>query len=220
MRSGSRSACANALGQTTAGFLDLEGRHSVPSPDAAEDEKGRAKKLTPIPRDRLRGGAPADAVSEPEWRTRKSRIDPKLQATGWPLFPKGTTSLRTPYRTEEEETDNGPADYPLWLDRHVTAIVEAKKVQVGAQEVLRQAERYARGLRGSPYAFGDYRCPFLYATNAEIIWFRDVRDPLNLSRQVAAFHTPSALREMLDCDFDGACERLRALSNEHNLLRP
>jgi type I restriction enzyme R subunit len=163
---------------------------------------------------------PDTPSSEAEWRTRKSRIDPRLKDAGWALPPKGTTPLHEPHRTEEEETDNGPADYALWDDRKVIGIVEAKKVRVGAYEVLRQAERYARGLRHSPFTFGEYRCPFVYATNGEIIWFRDVRDALNLSREVAAFHTPAALREMLDRDFDDACGRLRALSNEHNLLRP
>lgn len=32
------------------------------------------------------------------------------------------------YRSEEEETDNGPADYALWLDDQVAGVVEAKKL--------------------------------------------------------------------------------------------
>ena len=36
-------------------------------------------------------------------------------------------------------------DHALWLDNHVTAVVEAKKLAVGPQNVLMQAERYARG---------------------------------------------------------------------------
>ena len=85
-------------------------------------------------------------MSESEWKTRKRRIDPKLDACGWRL-PKGsTTPIHGPYRTEEEETDNGPADYALWLDHHVVSVIEAKKLTVGPQGVLPQAERYARGL--------------------------------------------------------------------------
>ena len=34
----------------------------------------------------------------------------------------------------------------------------------------------------------------------EIIWFQDLRDPLSLSREVGAFHTPQALIEMLNKD--------------------
>jgi type I restriction enzyme R subunit len=70
-------------------------------------------------------------------------------------------------RTEEEETDNGPADYALWLDNKVVGLIEAKKLTVGPQNVLTQAERYARGLRNSSYNFDGLRAPFLYSTNGE-----------------------------------------------------
>src|SRR5207253_2249037 len=169
------------------------------------------------------GCAPVVAGSplkESEWRTRKRRIDPKLDAAGWRLPPDGATPLRDPYRSEEEETDNGPADYALWFDHHVVGIVEGKRPAAGAQNIVTQAERYARGLRASPYNFDGIRAPFLYSTNGEIIWFRDVRHPLNLSRPVAAFHTPAGLREMLAKDFGGACERLLQMPHEHPLLRP
>ena len=159
-------------------------------------------------------------MSESEWRTRKGRIDPKLDACGWRL-PKGsTTPIHRPYRTEEEETDNGPADYALWLDNHVVSVVEAKKLTVGPQGVLPQAERYARGLRHSPYNFDGFRAPFLYSTNGEVIWFRDVRHPLNRSRKVPNFHTPAALKELLERDFDGSCEQLLALPQQHAGIRP
>lgn len=39
--------------------------------------------------------------------------------------------------------------------------------------------------------------PFLYSTNGEIIWFHDVHYQASRSRQIADFHTPAALREML-----------------------
>ncbi len=158
--------------------------------------------------------------SEGEWLTRKGRIDPRLDARGWVRRPDGTRPLRDPYRTEEEETANGPADYALWLDGHAVGIVEAKKLAVGPQEVLTQAERYARGLAGSRYDFDGLHVPFLYATNGERTWFRDVRHPLNRSRLVQDFHTPTALRELLDGDLDAACAGLAALPNNQPFLRP
>src|SRR5437899_1162289 len=158
--------------------------------------------------------------SEGEWKTRKRRIDPKLDACGWPVHKGSATPLRQAHRTEEEETENGPADYALWLDGHVTGVVEAKKLALGPQNVLTQAERYARGLRGSHFSFDGLRAPFLYATNGEIIWFHDVRHPLNRSRRVAAFHTPSAFREFLGRDFEGACSKLAGAANDHPMLRP
>jgi type I site-specific restriction endonuclease len=98
---------------------------------------------------------------ENEQRTRKRRIDPRLDARGWRIIPTGAVSL-APFRTEEEETANGPADYALWLDSKVVGIVEAKKLAVGPQNVLIQAERYARGLKNSAYEFEGFKAPFLY----------------------------------------------------------
>ena len=41
-----------------------------------------------------------------------------------------------------------------------------------------------------------------------MLWFHDVRHPLNRSRQVSGFHTPVALNEMLTRDFDAELGRL------------
>jgi type I restriction enzyme R subunit len=158
--------------------------------------------------------------TESEKLTRKRRIDPRLDASGWTLPRGGTTPLHRPFRTEEEETDAGPADYALWMDNHVVGIVEAKKLATGPQSVLTQAERYARGLRKSRFNYDGLRCPFLYSTNGEKVWFRDVRHPLNLSREVSGFHTPSALQELLSRDFETDCEKLLQLPHEHPRLRP
>jgi type I restriction enzyme R subunit len=98
--------------------------------------------------------------------------------------------------------------------------VEAKKVTLGPQNVLIQAERYARGVIESSSNFGGLHVPFLYSTNGEVIWFHDVRHPLNRSRRIAAFHTPAALEEMLGKDFDAACSWFAAHPNTHESLRP
>ena len=130
-----------------------------------------------------------------EWLTRKRRIDPRLDALGWSCLRPGSANRGGCHRTEEEETDNGPADYALWLDGDVVGVVEAKKLTLGPQNVLVQAERYARGRRRAARSTSTASaCPFLYSTNGEVIWFHDVRHPLNRSRRVADFHTPAALR--------------------------
>jgi len=108
----------------------------------------------------------------------------------------------------------------LHIKHSPVAVVEAKRLTVGPQNVLTQAQRYARGLAASSVRYGDYLVPFLYSTNGEVTWFHDVRHPLNLSRQVATFHTPAALDEALGRDFEGQCRDLRALDFWHPNLRP
>lgn len=154
------------------------------------------------------------AADEREWQTRKERIDPRLDRLGW----KRNASA-TAHRTEEHPTEHGPADYVLHLDGAPVAVVEAKKLTVGPQNVLTQAQRYARGITGANTRFGEYRVPFLYSTNGEVTWFHDVRHPLNLSRRVATFHTPAALREMLQRDIDRDLRDLQELEFRHHKIR-
>jgi len=128
--------------------------------------------------------------------------------------------LRNQAATTEFETEAGPADYALWDHSEALGVVEAKKVTLGPQGVLTQAERYSRGFTANPIDYGDgFRVPFLYSTNGEVIWFHDIREPLNRSRRVSAFHTPAALREMLDRDSAAELKALEALP-ANPYLRP
>lgn len=160
----------------------------------------------------------ASSESNSEWLTRKRRIDPRLDALGWTRLGAAHGSA-VPYRIEEYETANGPADYALGVGGTILAIVEAKKLTLGPQNVLTQAERYSRGATGNPLNFGGHRVPFLYSTNGEVTWFRDARDPLNRSRRVATFHAPGALAELLDRDPQAAAARLATTPNDHPRLR-
>ena len=102
----------------------------------------------------------------------------------------------------------------------IIGVVEAKKVTLGPQEVLPQAERYSRGVSASPFDFNGFRVPFLYSTNGEVIWHHDVRHALNRSHQIAAFHTLDAMREFLGRNVDNAIDLLLQRPNDHPRLRP
>lgn len=98
---------------------------------------------------------------EGERRTRKSRIDPKLTACGWqivPFEPARPLPKYSRHAVEEYPTANGPADYALVVDGQLLGVVEAKKVTLGPQNVLTQAERYSKGIDGNPF---DFRPKFL-----------------------------------------------------------
>jgi type I restriction enzyme R subunit len=139
---------------------------------------------------------------ESEKKTRQNRIDPRLKAAGWPVVPFKTSDVSsyTNAAVEEFETVNGPADYALCTQDQIVGVAEAKKVTLGPQGVLTQAERYSRAIEQQPKYQGEFGVPFLYSTNGEEIWFHDVRHALNRSRRVAGFHTPTALTEMLTRD--------------------
>ena len=162
-------------------------------------------------------------TEESERVTRKKRIDPLLNAAGWrvELYRTGMDLTRyNQYALEEFPTENGPADYALCVDGKILAVIEAKKISLGPQNVLTQAERYAAGISGSPFNYSGFRVPFIYSTNGEIIWYHDLRNPLNRSRQVAKFHTPDALTERLREKFEVSCQRLAEWENAHPMIRP
>lgn len=157
-----------------------------------------------------------------EFLTRRKLIDPQLVAAGWKVVAYDPGKPLTSFdrcAIVEFPTDNGPADYALCVDDNILGIIEAKKLSLGPQNVLTQAERYSRGATTNPLRFGDYRVPFLYSTNGEVIWHHDIRHEHNRSRQITAFHSPAGLQEKLQSDFEASCRLLLALPNNHKRLR-
>jgi type I restriction enzyme R subunit len=116
--------------------------------------------------------------SEPPWL--RSRLHGPFDASR-------SLSTYKHHAIEENPTDYGPADYVLVSDGRIQGVVEAKKLSLGPQNVLLQAERYSRGVSDSPFNFDGIHVPFLYATNGELLWFHDIRHGLNRSRQISIF---------------------------------
>lgn len=141
-------------------------------------------------------------VSLSEYETRKQWIDEKLKKSGWTtiLDYSDDLDLTTLHKTAVRElpTDDGPADYVLFLNGKPIVVVEAKKLGLGPQNVLNQAQRYARNLRQEGYGiYNGYKVPFAYASNGELIWFQNFQVVQSRSRPVQEFHTIKALEEML-----------------------
>ncbi|WP_332448508.1 hypothetical protein [Methanoculleus sp.] len=70
-------------------------------------------------------------MSENEYLTRKSRIDPKLRAAGWDVVPYREGRSLSAYdrcAVEEYPTGSGPADYALCLNGAIFGIIEAREV--------------------------------------------------------------------------------------------
>lgn len=159
-----------------------------------------------------------------EANTRKIFIDKALEKAGWgPIIPFHENSRYDHGSVEEYPTEKGPADYILFHEGKALACVEGKRVSTGPYNVLQQAKRYARGFplgEQSIGSFGEYRIPFVYSTNGLNIWFQDLRDPLNLSRQVSAFHSPKALKEVLDKDESADKEWLLVNEIDNSSLWP
>lgn len=130
--------------------------------------------------------------------TRKQFIDKKLRALGWTILPFRDdldNSKLSNHAVEEYPTSKGPCDYALFVKGKLLGLIEAKKLAVGARNVLEQAKRYAEGVVHQTGQWGTYMVPFLYSSNGELVFHLDVREPNNASRELKDFHSPDALWE-------------------------
>ena len=162
--------------------------------------------------------------SESEFRTRTDRIDTKLSLLGWKIVdfsPELKIPSLTGHAIREFPTENGPADYALFVDGKLLGIIEAKRLGVGPQNVLEQAKRYSQGATVSTGNWHGFRVPFLYSSNGELHWFIDIRDDKALSRQVSNLHPPAALVDMAARDQQKALAWLQSSPvSEIARLRP
>jgi len=162
-------------------------------------------------------------TDETEHETRKNRINRKLEDAGWKVTRYDESkplSFYSSHALEEYPTESGPADYALVAHGQILAVIEAKRLAVGPQNVLVQAQRYSKGVTDSPFNFEGFRVPFIYSTNGEIFWFQDVRKPDSRSRKVSGVHTLGALKEMLEKNIEPCCEWFKGTPNRQPHLRP
>lgn len=132
----------------------------------------------------------------------RERIDAMLQAAGWAVQDKAAfnPSAALGVAVREYDTDAGPADYILFVDRVPVGVVEAKKATEAERFTAHeeQAEGYATAkLR---WTIGQSTLPFCYLSTGEITKHWDLRDPKPRAREVFSFHRPETLREWLKED--------------------
>jgi type I restriction enzyme R subunit len=137
-------------------------------------------------------------MTESEKITRKKRIDTRLKSSllNWKIIPwtEGMdTTVLDAHAVEEYQTESGPADYALFVNGQLLGIIEAKKLTVGAENVLEQAKRYSQSVDKTVGEWRGYKVPFLYSTNGELVFHLDVRKKENTSHQISNFHSPQAL---------------------------
>jgi len=206
-------------------------------------ENLKAQEITPEQKTRRRK-ASAHAVANVHLTEAETRllIDEQLNAAGWQAdtqnlrYAKGARPEKGKNKAIAEwPTASGPADYALFVGMHLVGVVEAKKKRKDVVADLGQAKRYAIDLHqvgeerfpGGPW--GDYRVPFLFATNSRPylkqleqksgVWFLDGRRPVNHPRPLHAWYTPEGLAELLKQDQDHAADKLREESFEYLDLR-
>lgn len=128
----------------------------------------------------------------------RDNIDKQLLACGWIIQDKKKFNLAAGLgiAIREYQTDIGPADYVLFVDKKPVGIIEAKREEEGVRltSVEDQSSQYAnaklRLLNNDPL-------PFVYESTGEITRFTDYRDIKPRSRIVFTFHRPETFVQWL-----------------------
>ena len=124
-------------------------------------------------------------------------IDKRLRAAGWQIQDKDTINFMAGLgiAVREYQTDIGPADYVLFVDRQAVGVVEAKPDSWGARltTVEGQSEGYANATL--KWVSNATPLPFLYESTGEVTRFTNRRDPNPRSREVFNFHQPETFQE-------------------------
>lgn len=134
----------------------------------------------------------------PEQKARDN-IDTLLLQSGWVVQHSKQIdfSAGVGIAAREYQTDIGPADYVLFVDKKAVGVIEAKREDLAhtITSVEQQTEGYATA--NLKWVSNKEPLSFLYESTGVITRFTDARDPKPRSREVFNFHRPETLKEWL-----------------------
>jgi len=141
------------------------------------------------------------APLSPEQQARE-RIDQMLVASGWAVQDKKAfnPSASLGVAVREYDTDAGPADYILFVDRVPVGVVEAKKPTEAEKFTVHEEQAIGYASAKLRWTIGQSNLPFIYLSTGEVTKHWDLRDPKPRAREVFSFHRPESLQEWLKED--------------------
>ena len=136
---------------------------------------------------------PPAGTATPEQLARET-IDERLDTAGWKVQDRDEMNLASGpgVAVREFQTDAGPCDYLLFVDKQPVGVIEAKKEGTVLTGVEAQTRAYADHLPDwltpplNPL-------PFLYESTGVETRFTNLLDPTPRSRRVFSFHRPETL---------------------------
>lgn len=141
------------------------------------------------------------AVNQNPEQQARDRIDAFLIQAGWVVQPKNKIDLSAGLgvAVREYQTDAGPADYVLFVDRQPTGVIEAKREEEGHR--LTVVEEQSTGYADSKLKYlNNQPLAFVYESTGVLTRFTDRRDPKPRSRPVFSFHRPETFQGWLTED--------------------
>ena len=172
-------------------------------------------------------------------------IDDQLRKVGWEVdtqklrYSKGTRPEKgrniaiAEWPTDSTVGKKGFADYALFIDERLVAIIEAKAIHKDIPSVIDyQCKDYSRNVRAEDekYQIGmwrNYKVPFVFATNGRPyleqydtksgVWFLDLRKSDNAPKALKGWMSPTGMLELLERDIAAKDQALQDMP--YDLLR-
>jgi len=133
---------------------------------------------------------------QPEQKARID-IDDMLTASGWVIQEKGSINFSAGFGIAvcEYDTDKGPADYILFVNKIPVGVIEAKKQEEAQNITVHEGQSHDYATAKLRWFKDNQPLPFVYESTGAVTRFTDYRDPKPRSRTVFTFHTPHTLGE-------------------------
>src|SRR5258708_31982673 len=139
-----------------------------------------------------------DINQNPEQKAR-DKIDALLAEAGWKVQPAKKIDFNAGLgiAVREYQTDVGPVDYALFVDKKAVGVIEAKPEEWGYR--ITTVEEQSSGYASAKFKWVNNKepLPFVYESTGVITRFTDGRDHRPRSREVFTFHRPETLAEWL-----------------------
>ena len=134
----------------------------------------------------------------PEQKAR-DKIDTMLEQAGWKVQPKKKIDFNAGLGVaiREYQTDVGPADYVLFVDKMAVGVIEAKPEDWGQKITTVEEQSLGYATAKLKWVNNKEPLPFVYESTGTITRFTDGRDPNPRSREVFNFHRPETMQEWL-----------------------
>jgi len=134
----------------------------------------------------------------PEQKARDA-IDALLRQSGWQVQHKKKIDLNVGLgqAVREYQTEIGPADYVLFVDKKAVGVIEAKRKEEGQRLTSHEPQTEGYAAARLKWVNNNESLPFLYESTGIITRFTDQRDPHPRSRELFNFPRPETLKEYL-----------------------
>lgn len=126
----------------------------------------------------------------------RDKIDQLLLASGWIIQSKLKINLDAGLGVaiREYQTDIGPADYVLFVNKKPVGVIEAKREEEAVHLTMHEDQSEGYAAAKLKYLNND-KLQFAYESTGEVTRFTDYRDKKPRSRPVFTFHRPETFAD-------------------------